>query len=507
MSEQFTQGYALLVGVGQYKDGHIRNVMQAAYDGEDLQALLSDGDYCAYPANQVELLTNQQATKSAVLAALENLAETVADKEATVILMFSGHGAHRNDTYYFLPHDTQVKTLPETAIDNETLVSKIRAISQRANKTLVIFHSCHSGSMGTPFDIGDDMDDLLTPFSLSVAPYESLAHGKGTAIFSSSQGHQLSWAFKEQNPRNSLFMDRVLAVLKGEGMAKTAQYIELLEFINTVKKSVRTIAAQYGEEQDPDYRIYGGMEGDFPIAFRLGGQSMGVDDTVTQPTIIHETNQGEKQPMSGIPSKLLRETIDVLLECGSFDSNSAISNVFVDQRISLWKNRLPSADNPAARVAAIINFLHGKSNRDGENGLLLLLHVLVDFTDPNDMCHDRLSQIARQLEQGGDSPQQAADPQAGSSSTTPRNYNTATVHELLTQVFNPNTLDRFLRDSKTAKIQDIRNNFGLGMGLNDMVDEVIDACQRFILMEQLLREVKAYNPNQYNLYANRLYRD
>lgn len=88
-----------------------------------------------------------------------------------------------------------------------------------------------------------------------------------------------------------------------------------------------------------------------------------------------------------------------------------------------------------------------------------------------------------------------------------RQYNLGIVHQLLTQVFTPDALDRFLRNSPTAEFQAIRHEFGFGMGLNQMVDAVIDNCQRFVLMEQLLSEVKTYNPAQYEQYASRLYRD
>jgi hypothetical protein len=58
MSLLFTQGHACIVGVGS----DLPNTVQ---DAEKIAALLTDPERCAYPPEQVQLLTGTQATRSA----------------------------------------------------------------------------------------------------------------------------------------------------------------------------------------------------------------------------------------------------------------------------------------------------------------------------------------------------------------------------------------------------------------------------------------------------------
>jgi hypothetical protein len=49
----------------------------------------------------------------------------------------------------------------------------------------------------------------------------------------------------------------------------------------------------------------------------------------------------------------------MLLGSNSFRSDSALSPLFVDSRISQWRDMLPSRDSPAERVQAVIEKLWG----------------------------------------------------------------------------------------------------------------------------------------------------
>lgn len=84
MSNVFTQGYAVIVGVG----GDLPNTIG---DATGIADILKDLERCAYPPDHVQLLTGGNATRAAILGSLGNLAQ-VADVQATVIIYFSGHG-------------------------------------------------------------------------------------------------------------------------------------------------------------------------------------------------------------------------------------------------------------------------------------------------------------------------------------------------------------------------------------------------------------------------------
>jgi len=102
--------------------------------------------------------------------------------------------------------------------------------------------------------------------------------------------------------------------------------------------------------------------------------------------------------MSGIPPDLHQRIRTVLLDCGPFDDNSQIRDLFTDARINPWRFSLPSRDNVIARVEAFIAFLAGKHRADdGQNALVLLLRVLSERLDASSDCPHRLTAVANDL--------------------------------------------------------------------------------------------------------------
>lgn len=100
MPEQFVKGYALIVGVG----GDLPNTVD---DAEGLANILKDQVRCAYPSDQVQLLTDSEAGRDAVLTALDTLAQRT-DEDSTVVVYFSGHGyevsTSVDDKYFLMPY-------------------------------------------------------------------------------------------------------------------------------------------------------------------------------------------------------------------------------------------------------------------------------------------------------------------------------------------------------------------------------------------------------------------
>lgn len=101
--------------------------------------------------------------------------------------------------------------------------------------------------------------------------------------------------------------------------------------------------------------------------------------------------------MMRIPPALHNRLRSILLDCGPFASDRALRRVFVDGRLAPWRNQLPTADSPHGRVAATISFLIRRYSRQKQNALVLLCRVLREQTSPEDLCHDRLDQVADEL--------------------------------------------------------------------------------------------------------------
>ena len=81
-------------------------------------------------------------------------------------------------------------------------------------------------------------------------------------------------------------------------------------------------------------------------------------------------------------------------------------------------------------------------------------------------------------------------------------YNIGAVCDLIRAAFTPDDLRRFCRDRST--FADLRNFFGPDSGLERMIDHVVEFCQTRYLFADLLREIKAYSPRQYDRFRPRL---
>lgn len=101
--------------------------------------------------------------------------------------------------------------------------------------------------------------------------------------------------------------------------------------------------------------------------------------------------------MAGISPELNGRLRAALLNCAPFASDRGLRDLFVDARLVAWRHQLATGDSPAARVSAAVDFLSRHYNRDRENGIVLLLHVLAEQHHPDDALHGDLLALAAEL--------------------------------------------------------------------------------------------------------------
>ena len=192
----FTQGRALIVGVGQYQYVPAADVAQTSSDAANFaNALTNQG---GYPANQVALLQDGNATRAALIAALQQLASN-AQPGDTVVFFYSGHGDFATDgSFNLTTTDTQLyngQIKVGTALSQGDFLNLLRQINAR--QLLIILNSCHSGhlnpSLGfnpdpnapAPVTLGSGVPDTVTS--------AALATGSGRVIITACQSNELSW--------------------------------------------------------------------------------------------------------------------------------------------------------------------------------------------------------------------------------------------------------------------------------------------------------------------------
>ena len=230
---QFTHGHALIIGMG----ADLPNTVQ---DAAGLADILKDAERCAYPPGQVSLLTGEQATRPAVLTALEALAG-LSDPQATVVVYFSGHGyrvtASLGEFYYLMPFGYNLDHLYDTAIRGDEFTSRLRAIP--AQKLLVLLDCCHAGGLTKPEPAGLTLaKSPMPPEAASL-----LAEGRGRVLIASSQQDEVSFAGRPY----SAFTLALIEALCGVGAATQDGYVRVSDLAMHAREVVpgRTAKRQH----------------------------------------------------------------------------------------------------------------------------------------------------------------------------------------------------------------------------------------------------------------------
>ena len=216
MNPFFSQGHACIIGAGG-------DLPITAKDAEGLASLLTDPERCAYRPEQVQVLTDAQASRNAVLAALDTLAATTT-ADATVIVYFSGHGyqvSHplMGDRYFLFPHGYDPNALAQTAISGEEWATKLRAIP--AQKLLLLLDCCHAGGLG-------DLADPTLAIEKAPLPPEAQAlfqKGAGRVVLASSHAQEKSLIIRDRP--YSIFTQALLNALRGEGVTQPDGYVRM----------------------------------------------------------------------------------------------------------------------------------------------------------------------------------------------------------------------------------------------------------------------------------------
>lgn len=287
----FTNGHALIIGVGQYQHISQHNVPIAARDAEAVSAVLQDPARCGYPAGQVTLLTNEQATRQAVLAKLESLAQTLT-AEKTLFLFFVGHGVYGTDgNYYLTTHDTRLHTsqvVAGTGVSETALLGKLHQV--KARRMLLVINACHSGELSPSFDLAESFRSEAPPPKLTEA---LLSTGEGRITITACRPAQKSWIGKGHL---SIFSQALVSGLKGEA-PNSRGVISAFGLYEYLYHEAREAAAELGQEQEPELTVIKGV-GTFPVALYRGASQPGafdIDGPVPAGTALREISPEKSQ--------------------------------------------------------------------------------------------------------------------------------------------------------------------------------------------------------------------
>ncbi|MCX6624026.1 MAG: caspase family protein, partial [Acidobacteria bacterium] len=188
------RSYALVVGIGQYKNlPEKAQLRYAERDADAIYSILISPEGGNFKAENVRKLTGTKATLAAVRTQLEQWLPSVAQEDDRVLIYFAGHGFVYEGKGYLAPHDFDPANIPGTGYPMDTLGQVIGG-KVKAKWKVLLTDACHSGAISVADDASAQkvnrtlLDLTKSLFSLTASrdrerSFESSDWGGGHGIF------------------------------------------------------------------------------------------------------------------------------------------------------------------------------------------------------------------------------------------------------------------------------------------------------------------------------------
>ncbi len=252
--------------------------------------VIRNPELCAYPANQVTVLTEGQATRKGILDALGAMASQVMP-ESTVVCYFSGHGYTVNagfgKQYFLMPNGYNMEDLINTAISSSEFMSKLQNI--KAQKMLVLLDCCYAGGIDNEEVKAKAPSLQIAKAPLPASAINVLSQGHGRVIISSCKEMEVSYT----GDPYSQFTQALVEAFAGAEASSQDGYVRAADLALYAAKTV----PQYTKDrQHPDLHF----EADnFAVAYYAGGDTgKGLPKRAQRSPNVEAANGDETKPVN-----------------------------------------------------------------------------------------------------------------------------------------------------------------------------------------------------------------
>ncbi|MCX5821627.1 MAG: caspase family protein [Deltaproteobacteria bacterium] len=232
--------YAIVIGIEQYRQ-KLPKADFAVSDAKLVSEYLSR--VMGFPEENIVTLTNEHATKSDFEKYFEKWLSNNAEKDSTVFIYYSGHGAPNPKTgdAYLVPYDGDPSFIDQTGYSLKRLYESLNKLQTR--EIIVVLDSCFSGAGGRSV-----LAKGARPLVMNLQ--NNMALSKNMTVLSASSGEQISSTYDEKG--HGLFTYFMLKGIKNEDVVQPDGSIAISDLFNYLKPQVERIARkQYNNEQTP----------------------------------------------------------------------------------------------------------------------------------------------------------------------------------------------------------------------------------------------------------------
>ena len=395
----FEHSYAVVIGIDHYPSQMWPQLQYAGKDARAIKAFLDTQNY-----TEIITLYDHQATKQAIIAAMQNKLAPKLKTKDRVLVFFAGHGYTETlggkDRGYIVPYDGGTQSAGYISMDE---LERLSDYMGNARHQLFIMDSCYGGLLAATRGsmVDPSIPDYLNNISDRVARQVVTAGGKNQEVLDGGpKGH-------------SFFVDYLLEAL-ADGKADTNGdgYITFGEL-----DSYMTVRASNRQQTPMFSSLPGHQAGEYLFRSPLGrlapviAKSEPVGGTVRAAGTINST--GATEPGSRVPSPTIRKiSVAVLDSQDHFIPNiqrssfhvieGGVSQPIVDftnggpATVALlveYSSKVRTSSKAIVDIASLVIDVLGPTDWVSISSFDVKLKILCDFNQDHAFLHSALNQL------------------------------------------------------------------------------------------------------------------